>query len=70
LEIGEEVTIEIATGPDPAAAVANAVKPYTTARQVLSVGVAHDDECPCTRTDRPMPDCTCEIVELTLVRVA
>lgn len=70
MEIGQTKTIEVATGGDPAGAVAGASAPYVGRAQVFSVGVAHDDGCPCTAEGQAMSKCTCEIVELHIQRMA
>jgi hypothetical protein len=72
MDVGETRHMEIATGGDPENALLHAVLPYTPAgeAQVMELAVAHDDECPCAGNERPMGDCTCEIVEVRLVRHA
>ncbi len=70
MKIGEKKMIEVATGGDPVAALSAGVVPYSTPGHVMSVGVGHDEGCPCTAAEKPMTQCTCEIVEVTISRVA
>jgi hypothetical protein len=70
VKVGTVKRLEIATGGRPEAALAAAIEPLAAPPAVLNVQVAHDRGCPCAGDRRPMHACTCEIVELTLERVA
>lgn len=69
MDVGEGLQVDIAAGGDPVAALAAQTEKYAVLGQVLSVGVAHDEECPCV-PGAPMAQCTCEIIELTVRRMA
>ena len=62
---------EVATAGDPAGSLAAALAALapTGAVAVAVCSVSHDDGCPCL-TDRPMSDCTCEIVGLSVKEAA
>lgn len=58
---------EIATGGDPAGALAAAVRELIPkSGGVYHASVAHDDGCPCVGSARSIRDCNCELVELTI----
>lgn len=61
--------IEVATGGNPAAALARAMAGAYVAGEVWSISVAHDDDCPCL-AGRPITSCTCEVIGLTCTRIA
>lgn len=72
MKIGETIRFEVATAGDPSGALVNAVSPYShgpDGSAVLSVGMEHDDECPCVGSTKPMTACTCEIVGVRITRL-
>lgn len=70
MEIVETRILEVATGGQPEKALDEAVMGLVDGPYLLSVGVAHDDECPCAGGTRPMAACTCELVRLEVRRLA
>lgn len=70
MKVGDNHTIDVATGNDPTAAVGAAMLAFTGRPQVFNIGVAHDDGCPSVEKNAGMPACTCEIVQIHVRRVA
>jgi hypothetical protein len=51
-------------------ALARVIRALVPSATVTAVLVEHDDDCPCAEGDRPMSACTCELVDVTLRRLA
>lgn len=71
LKVGEKRKREVATGGDPVAALARANSDLAGTGAVYDIGVAHDDGCPTTALPTgSLADCTCEIIEMHVERLA
>jgi len=68
VKVGETLRVEVATGGAPAAAIVAACPPLDMG-WLIDAGVQHDDDCPCL-DGAALPDCTCEVLWLTLRRLA
>jgi hypothetical protein len=65
------VILEVATGNDAGKAVVAALIHHGLLGkgELTLAAVGHDDGCPCTTVGAPMRRCTCELVELVIVKV-
>lgn len=75
MRVGDELgPVVVATGADPAGRVYGAISELLQAAEdggmAVGCSISHDDGCPCTDSKDSMAACTCELVELHVVRVS
>ena len=68
MKAGEASSLDIATAGHPVLALSDALGQLLAgdAPEGWHVTVAHDPDCPSVTPRRGLPDCTCEIVRLTV----
>lgn len=71
MRVGTTGVLDVATGGDPLRALLAAARALTGGEtQLVTLGIGHDDGCPCVEACLPMPACTCEVVRLEARRIA